>query len=261
MPIFTQVTDKLRENDQIMAMSSSEFLDVEVSDGLWSIKPSFPVDAEELPPRKRLMPFALFVRKLYDYSDQLEKLPFFPDPRDPESTCQFKANENIILAFCSDNPVWYWERKNDLWQLCMMRVSRESNMDEPLDIDDLLEEFENYEDEDGDIRNDPENLTPDPLLGVFQHFIRVLANGHRQLEEEPYFPDSANPNGKYRFRSNGQLIVAYRRISGNDYQPAWCWRWQENGTWKLYRIRISVSSAIHMMDSWIEPELKNGIWD
>ena len=261
MPIFTQVIDKLRENDAIIKMRNSEFLDVEVSEGLWSIRPSFQVGADELTPRERLMPFALFVHRLYDFSEKMEDLPFFPDPRNPRNACKFKVNENVILAFCGDNPIWYWEKKDDFWQLFMMRVSREFDIDESLDIDDLLEELENYEDEDRDTRNDPEHLTPDPLLGVFSYFRRVLEEGHAQLEEEPYIPDTANPNSKYRFRSNGQFIVAYRRISDSECQPAWCWRKQESGSWKLYRIRISVSPDIQLLDSWIEPELKNGTWN
>lgn len=257
MPIFSQVTDRLREDDEILAMGISEYLDVEVSDGLWSIAPAFQIDAEKLTPRQRLQPFALFVTKLYDLSEQMENLPFFPDPGNPESACRFKANDNAILAFCGDNPVWFWEQKDDSWRLCMMQVSRESDI---FDIEDLLQELQNDVDEE-DTRHDPENLTPDPLLGVFSYFRRILEAGHGQLEEEPYFPDPANPNGNYRFRSNGQFVVAYRSISGSDCQPAWCWRQQENGLWKLYRVRISVRSDADMLESWIRPELTNGIWD
>ena len=242
-------------------MNNAEFLDIEVSEKLWSERPSFRENAEELTPRQRLVPFALFVRRLYDFSRQMAELPFFPDPRCPESSYIFKRNENVILAFCGDDPIWYWENKDDLWELYMMRVSRNADIEESLDRDDLLAEHENIEDESDDTRNDPENLTPDPLLGVFKHFLRVLEYGHAQLEGEPYSRDTASPNSAYRFRFNEQFIIAYRCNSDSDYQPVWCWRKQKNGTWKLYRLRISVSSDIELLDSSIEQELENGTWD
>ncbi|MCY4590245.1 MAG: hypothetical protein OXE86_06710 [Alphaproteobacteria bacterium] len=261
MLIFTQVIDKLREDDAILVMSSSEFLDVEVSHGLWSERQSFQIDSEYMTPMQRLTLFAPFVWKLHNHSKKMKKLPLLPDPRNPDSAWTFKVNEDIILAFCSDNPVWYWEKKDDSWQLYIMRVLREDNMDDSLGIDELIRELENYEHEDEGTRNDPENLTPDPLLGVFKHFLRVLTDGHAQLDKEPYFPDPANPNSEYRFRSNGQFVVAYRRISDSDCQPAWCWRRQENGSWKLYRIRISVRPDIELLDSSVELELENGTWN
>lgn len=269
MPIFPQVISCLRDDDTILAIGNFEFLDVEVSEELWG---NFNKDAEELAPKRRLTPFAVFVKQLYNLSERMEDLPFLPDPRSPQGTYKFKENENIILVFCGDNPVWYWEKTDNLWQLYAMRVTKNSNVEEALDpneldreIEELLQDLENQdlendEEEDGPKGNDPEYLTPDANLGVFRHFISVLEDGHAQLEGEPYCHDTANPNSSYRFRFNDRFIVAYRCMSDSDCQPVWCWRKQEDGFWKLYRLRISVTLD-DLFDLPIERVLTNGTWE
>lgn len=263
MPIFPQVVSRLREDDTILKINKTQFLDVEVSDALWG---NFNNDAEELTPKQRLTPFVAFVRKLYSLSEQMEDYPILPDPRSPKGPYKFKEDENIILVFCGDIPVWYWEKKDELWQLYAMNATRNSNVEEVLDpdeldreIEELLQELENDEEEGGSNRNDPEYLTPDASLGVFRYFVGVMEDGHAQLEGEPYCHDTANPNSDYRFRFNDRIIMAYRCISDSGCQPAWCWRKQENGFWKLYRLRISVTLD-DLFDLPIERILTNGTW-
>ena len=132
MPIFPLLRSLLWEDDTMLAMSNAELLDVEASKGLWR---RFNNDADELTPRQRLQPFALFVSRLYDLSQQMEDLSFLPYPKSPECAYTFKTNENIILGFCGDNPVWCWKKKDDLWQLYAMQVSRNSHIEDHFDLD------------------------------------------------------------------------------------------------------------------------------
>ena len=268
MPIFPQVIACLRQDDSKLPLLETALLNVELSAALWSNKE----DAEELIPQHRLAPIAVFVRHLYAAAERMSELPSSPDPRNPGGPCRFKRDENTILALHGNNPVWYWTRKNDSWELHMMRVSKESDVEDDLDFDELLAEMEdivdddgdeNHEDELGDVQspNDPERLTPDPMFGVIAYFREILEDGSTRLDGQSYWSDPKNPDNDYRFRISDEIIVAYRSTSHHGFQPIWCWRKKEDGHWKLYRVAISVSSDHSLLDLSKERKLDNGIWE
>ena len=267
MPVFPQVIACLREDDSKLPLLDAEFLDLELSEALWSNEEK---DAENLKLNTRLAPIALFVKHLYDAAERMAGLPLSPDPRNPDGPCRFKRDENTILAFHGDNPVWYWIRKNDFWSLYMMRVSRELALEgDDLDYDPELEELleddgdEGPEEELGNVQspNDPEGLTPDSVFGVSSYFHEILKDGHGRLDGQPYWDDPSCPNTDYRFRQNNEFIVAYRRASDGGFRPIWCWRKREDGRWKLYRVRISVSLDQSLLDLSMERKLDSGVWE
>ena len=268
MPIFPQVIACLRQDDSKLPLLNTEFLDVELSAALWSIKE----DAEKLKPKQRLAPIAVFVRRLYAAAERMSELPSSPDPRNPDGPCRFKRDENTILALHGNNPVWCWTRKNDTWELHMMRVSKESDVEDDLDFDELLAEMEDVVDDDGDeiledelddvqSPNDPERLTPDPMLGVISYFHEILEDGSTRLDGQPYWSDPKNPDNDYSFRISDEIIVAYRSNPHHGSQPIWCWRKKEDGHWKLYRVSISVSSDQTLLNPSMEEKLDNGVWE
>ena len=288
MPIFRQVFARLQEDDSILAMSDTEFLEVELS------RPLTKHGVDDLTPTGLRHHAAVFVRQLQEVAGKVAGEPYLPDMRNPNGFCRFKKDEDAVVAFHGDSPVWHWRRKSGLWELHMMRATRESNVAGAPDIETLLAGPESLDDErdeggvraarfqngsgqegiedidgssDGGLetrelaeggRNDPERLTPDALLGVLMHFTQVLKDAHDRLDDAPWQPDTADPNGEGRFRSNGEYIVAYRRGEGAEHEPAWCWRKKLDGDWKLYSLRTCVGPDIP--DPSFERRLGDGRW-
>lgn len=288
MPIFRQVFACLQADDSILAMSDTEFLEVELS------QPLTKHGVDDLTPTGLRHHAAVFVRQLHEVAGKVAGEPYLPDMRNPNGLCRFKKGEDVVVAFHGDSPVWHWRRKGELWELHMMRVTRVSNVAGAPDIEALLaglESLDHEHDEGGvqaalfqngsgqeeieDIdgsrgggleigelaeggRNDPERLSPDALLGVLMHFTQVLKDAHDRVDDAPWQPDTADPNGGNRFRSNGEYIVAYRRGEGAEHEPAWCWRKKLDGDWKLYRLRTCVGPDIP--DPTFERRLRDGRW-
>ena len=288
LPIFRQVFARLREDDSILAMSDTEFLEVELS------QPLTEHGVDDLTPTGLRHHAAVFVRQLHEVAKKVAGEPYLPDMRNPNGLCRFKKGEDAVVAFHGDSPVWHWRRKGGLWELHMMRVTRVSNVVGASDIEALLAGLESLDDEhdeagvraarfqngsgqegiedidgssDGGLEtsdmaagegNDPERLTPDALLGVLMHFNQVLKDAHDRLDDAPWLPDTADPNGEGRFRSNGEYIVAYRSGDGAEYVPDWCWRKKPDGSWKLYRLRSRAGPDIP--DPSFERRLRDGRW-
>ncbi len=259
MLIFEQVISRLRENDTILKVGNTQLLNIKLSERLGDRLRSSRNDVEELDPLERLRPFVIFGHDLFKLSQRMNSLPFCPDFRYPESEFKFKKSEDVILAFCKDNPVWYWKSKDGYWQLHAMCISRSACVDESFDFvnGELTENDEAAGEENS---NDPRDLTPLANLGVIKHFITVLQSGHANLNEEPYYFDTLNPNTDYRFRYNDQFIVAYRCTPGRDHKPVWCWKKQQGGFWKLYRLQISVIPD-RFFDLPVERVMTNGAWE
>ena len=289
MPIFRDVFARLQEDDSILAMSDTEFLEVELSRALTRHA------VDDLAPAELRRHAAAFVRRLREAAGTVAGEPYLPDPRNPNGCCRFRKGEDVVVAFHGDSPVWYWRREQGLWELHMMRVTRVSDLagtpeigaspdgpgnpgdghDEgdirarPFRIEPRKERIEDRGassgggpetgDKAADDGNDPERLTPDALLGVLMHFTRVLEDAHDRLDGAPWLPDTADPNGERRFRSNGEFIVACRAIDGTEYEPAWCWRRKPDGYWKLYRLRTRAGPEIP--DPSVEYRLGDGRWN
>ena len=286
MPIFTRVFTRLQEDDGILAMSDTELLEVELSRALRGR------GADDLAPVELLEDAAVFVRRLHEAAGEVAGEPYLSDPRNPNGPCRFRMGEDVVVAFHGDSPVWHWRRERGLWELYMMRVTREPGVVGIPDIDALLDGLEHFdgggdvleelfqlgpllggmddldgpghrgpEPEDAAARdgNAPELLTPDALLGVIQHFTQVLKDAHEALDGAPWSPDAADPNGGGRFRSNDEFIVAYRDRDGTEYRPVWCWRRKPDGRWKLYRLRSCAGPEIP--DPSFERRLRDGNWN
>lgn len=288
MPIFRQVFARLQEDDSILAMSDTEFLEVELS------QPLTKHGVNDLTPTGLRHHAAVFVRQLHELAGKVAGEPYLPDMRNPNSLCRFKKGEDVVVAFHGDSPVWHWRRKGELWERHMMRVTRVSNVAGAPDIEALLAGLESldHEHDEGGVQaalfqngsgqeeiedidgsrgggleidelaegggNDPERLSPDALLGVLMHFTQVLKDAHDRVDDAPWQPDTADPNGENRFRSNSEYIVAYRRSEGAEHEPAWCWRKKLDGDWKLYRLRTCV--GLDIPDPTFERRLRDGRW-
>ena len=266
MQIFPQVDKLLRKDDGILAMSDTEFLEVELSEALW-----WEHRVVDLMPYKLLPRAVSFAHQLAQFAQHLAGEPSLPDPRNPNSFCRFKKGKDkegkdVVVAFHGDSPVWYWHRVDDgPWKLHMMRVTRKSHLTDTDDIDAWLTELENLN---ADARdgNDPERLAPDPLIAIIAHFVRVLGRAEAQLDGAPWLPDAMNPNGKCRFKSNDKFILAYRASQKwnltsqkANWMPIWCWRRKPDGNWKLYRLRTGARAAIP--EPSLEHRLGVGNWN
>ena len=289
MPVFPQVFARLQEDDSVLVMSDTEFLEVELSEALTRDRIR---GDDDRTPCALLRHAGVFVHQLlHRAAEEVAGKPYLPDPRNPNGFCRFKMSDDVVVAFHGDSPVWFWRRNGGSWELHMMRVTKESDLEDTEDIDALLAAFENaafenYDEEEDDTDtllestdsdvglsddepeipdvdepqdNDPERLTPDPLLGVLQHFTRVLTDAHAQLKGAPLLPDPTDPNGERRFRSNGEFIVAYRVSEGAKDKPIWCWRKKQDGHWKLYRLRTCAGMEIPSPS--FEKRLWDGNWD
>ena len=289
MTTFTRVFARLQEDDRILAMADTELLEVELSRALYEHR------VDNLAPRELLQDAAVFVGRLHEAAEEVAGEPYLPDPRNPNGPCRFRKRGDVVVAFHGDSPVWHWRRQRGLWELHMMRVTREPGVAGKPDIDDFLDGLAFLDDEDdegdglaelfqletllkgigdadgpgeggpgvGDAAarggNDPERLTPGALLGVLQHFTQVLKDAHERLDGAPWLPDAADPNAGSRFRSNGEFIVAYRNGGGGELEPAWCWRRKLDGCGKLYRLRTCAGPEIP--EPSFERRLRDGRWD
>ncbi|MDE0406821.1 MAG: hypothetical protein OXN81_03090 [Alphaproteobacteria bacterium] len=73
------------------------------------------------------------LRSVYTFISELKKIDkeaqeccdYFPNPFNPDSDYRFKKNENSVVAYRKDNPVWYLKRENDEWKTHKMIISRE----------------------------------------------------------------------------------------------------------------------------------------
>lgn len=279
MPIFRDVFARLQEDDSILALSDTELLEVELSRALTGHA------VDDLAPVELRRHAAAFVRRLREAAGTVAGEPYLPDPRNPNGCCRFRKGEDFVVAFHGDSPVWYWRREQGLWELHMMRVTRVSDLAGTPELVASRHAPGNSGDE-GDVRanpfqiepqgassggspetgdeaaghgNDPERLTPDALLGVLMHFTQVLEDAHDRLGDAPWLPDTADPNGERRFRSNGEFIVACRAVDGAEYEPSWCWRRKPDGHWKLYRLRTRAGPEIP--DPSVEHPLGDGHWN
>ncbi len=251
-----RVRDRLRADDGILALADTEFLEVELTEALSHREP------EEMLPRHCLRAVALFVRDLNAAAVEVAGRPFFPDVEYPNGPCEFRANDNFIVAYHGRNPVWFWKNGGGEWVLHMVRVQRRSN------ISDVFEEVFPYMFGDAPLSevngvfhqpgvNDPERLIPDALLGVLAYFRDTLNRAHRRMEETgaPYLPEVGGVDDDFRFRSDGEFIVTYTRDSD---EPLWCWKRRKDEWWKLYRLLPFEGRDYRAFD---DLELREGDWD
>lgn len=271
MPIFPQVFKRLQEDDSILEVADDEWLEVYFSFGEW------PEQYRDRLPCRLVRHAAVFVKHLYDNAERVADELYFPDARNPDSPCLLKMDDDVIVAFQDDRPVWYWERKEGIWNFNGLWISRETNWSGSFDTDDDLEqillgealginELDREEDEFPDVplaavheTNDPEYLNPDPLLGVLRHVEKVLSDADAQLKGERYLCDPGDPNNGYRFRSNDKVIVAYGCAATGEYDPLWCWKKKAEGKWKLYKLRASLEGR--ELENHAERRLRMGNWD
>ncbi|MCY4558311.1 MAG: hypothetical protein OXF79_18435 [Chloroflexi bacterium] len=270
MAIFPKVIARLREDDGILGMDDIEYLEVYFAFDGW------PETLRKLLPNQWLRQVALFVKRLDENGARVAERPYCPDMRSPNGRFGLKMDDDVIVAFHHHRPAWYWEKKEEAWRLNALWADRLLSEDSflefgydiahywvgddrpagPLDV----EEQEPVDSHDAEIlaSNDPERLLPDPLFGVLGHFLRILNEGHAQLEGTPYLLVPGQPNSACRYRSNGEFIVAYRPVGNDEYEQAWCWKRKPGGAWKLYMLLAHPTQEIH--DDYAVRELGEGTW-
>lgn len=95
-----------------------------------------------------LREIALFTRKLETAANELEERGIdFPDPSDPDSEYRFKANENVVVAYRDNNPIWHLRRDGDDWKSYKLEMERHPDS---VRLQDLFEELEPYREVDDD---------------------------------------------------------------------------------------------------------------
>lgn len=257
MPVFPLVFERLQEDDSILGMFDNECLEVRLS---FEVEPKTDRD---LLPCSLLERVARFVHRLDANATQLADEPYFPDGRDPNGHLQFKMNDGVIVGFQGDLPFHYWQQKDGSWELQRLQVFKKAETDDPPELAELIDLLEQDDNDDGHGESRPDDsgrwlrpipeeddvqeLTPDPLLGVLQHFVQVLKDAHTQVDGTPLLPDTRNPNSEYRFRTDDEYVVAYRSFANGAHEPVWCWIRKQNGRWKLYKLR-PVSDAMPGQD-------------
>lgn len=245
MPVFPHVFERLQEDDSILGMFDHECLEVRFSFEDW------PTTDRAMLPHSLLRWVAGYVHRLYANATQLADEPYFPDGRDPNGHLQFKMNDDVIVGFQGDLPFYCWQQKDGSWELQQLKVFKKAETDDPPDFDEFIDLLE-LDDDDGQGESRPDGLgrwlrpipeegdagelTPDPLLGVIQHFVWVLKEAHMQVDGTPLMRDTRNPNSEYLFRSDDEYVVAYRSFANAKHKPVWCWKRKQHGRWKLYKL-------------------------
>ena len=264
-----RVFERLKVDDSILKMGDTAYLDVGISRAISDRDP------DTMTPWRVLQHVAFFNKRLETVDSAVSAERWFPDPGTPNGCNRFRANDDFIVAYQGDIPLWYWENKDGRWELNRLRVKRADlsylfdpfellDEDEDLDLqDEFLEEDEDMELQDGFLGDDegpdhqggyrPEELTPMEVFGVVMYFAKSLKSAAASVKNEPCFPDVRDPNGGCRFRGNDGLIVAYR-----GKEPVWYWKRRECGSWKLYRMDASRMSERFYPSENVE--LRDGEW-
>lgn len=263
MPIFPQVIERLREDDRILGMGDFEYLEVYFAFDGW------PETIRDLLPDRWLPYVASFVRRLDQNAARVADSPYVPDMRSPNGRYGLKADDDLIVAFHDHRPAWYWERKEEVWNLhaawAIGGLGGGSFVEVGQDIahhwigEDGPADPQDAEDRECHASNHPTRLLPDPLLGVLSHFSRILKDGHARLEGTPYLRVPGNPNSACRYRSNDEFVVAYWPVGNDEYEPAWCWKSKPDDAWKLYMLLSHPTREIHDDDA--PRELGLGRWN
>lgn len=109
-------------------------------------------DLEDKRPEMRLSHVAMFIHGLENANNEIKSNDhYFPNPFDPDSEYCFKKNENFVVTYRGDNPVWYLKRENDTWETHKMIVSREP-VNDPIEallreIEDDFEDFDEFDED------------------------------------------------------------------------------------------------------------------
>ncbi len=240
---FTEVLNRLKEDDSILVLADDEQLSIGFTKAM-ERKP------ERLTPRGITARVAHFVHALEEKAERLQNEQHFPDTRNPNSCFRFRQDGKVTAAFRDDTPVWYWKRKkrDGRWKLYRLGVSVEK-----ADWLDSIDEEDENDSDDAATRLDPERLAPGDLLGVVAYFFQALRSASERLRNEPYLPDTADPNGDYRFKQGEDLMVAYRaavRSGEQGFDPAWFWKKKPCGRWRLFRLTAhrEWDDALSMLD-------------
>ena len=252
-----RVFERLRLDDSILKMGDTEHLDVGITRTVNDSKP------RKMIPRHVLQTVAHFYKRLQKVDAAVSAERWFPDSGNPNGHYRFRANDDFIVAYQGDIPIWYWEYKDGRWELNRLRVKTDSDLSDLFDPSEFLEDDEDLDHLEGLNRDDvepnqqegyrPEELTPMAVLGVVMYFSKSLEGAAARMKNEPYLPDVRDPNGDCRFRGNDGLIVAYR-----GKEPVWYWKRRDCGSWKLYRMGASRMSD--RFDPSENVELRNGEW-
>ena len=234
MPLFLRVRDRLRADEDILALADTEFLEVELTEAVRAN------DTHERPPRHCLAAVTLFVKELGSAVAEVADSPIVTELVDPNGFYEFQASDNYIVAYCGCHPVWFWKRDGGEWKLHRVSVQRRSS------IADVFEDVYPYlfanvpQSELSGVFlrsgvNDPERLIPHALLGVLAYIWEMQNRAHDRMikADAPYLPDVEGVDQDFRFKTDGEFIVTYRRGSDN---PLWCWKRREANRWKLYRL-------------------------
>ena len=104
-------------------------------------------DVEYKKPEMRLAQVGGFIMELKEVDNEVKECDgYFPNPFNLDGDYRFKKNENFMVAYSGDNPVWYLKREDDEWKMHKMTISREPITDSD-SIEDLLRELEGDLDE------------------------------------------------------------------------------------------------------------------
>ena len=244
-----RVGDRLRADDSALELFPTSFLSVDIGKALYPL-----AGTTRYTPGGLLRASTYFVRRLRSAASEAAGKPSFVDPGKPDGPTRFRRSGNIIVAYQKPcGPVWFWERKNGQWELnCLTMAPEIHEADDRHPIWDraalrLRHPFRWGE------GNRPRLLSPPAILGVLWYFKGVLDEAVARVAECPCLPDIGEGEGRYYFRADGDYAVAYRC---EDDEPLWCWKRQQTGQWKQYRIQPYNRSRPP------EPrELCDGHWD
>ena len=109
-------------------------------------------DVEYKRPERQFVDVLNFITDLKEVDNEVkERDSYFPNPFNGDGNYHFKKNENLVVAYRGDNPVWYLKRENDEWTTHKMIISRE-----PMDfsigalLQGLADGFEDFDELDED---------------------------------------------------------------------------------------------------------------
>lgn len=242
-----RVRDSLQRDDNALDLTGDHILVVELSSRLCS------PDSLTRLPDELLRDVAFFCKRLDRVAANVANATYFVDTRNPNGPCRFKRNENLIVAFIGDTPIWFWEKEQGRWELYQVGAFADFEEHQPLWDESLLDDCLLLR---ARGTHAPSRLAPKALLGVLWYFRDILRLAAGRMAGRHWLPDIRNRDSGYAFKTDGAFTVAYRCA---DVEPLWCWKKHEDERWRQLRMRSCESKTLR--GSLEDGRLCDGDWD
>ena len=101
-----RVFERLKVDDSILGMGDTEYLDVGMTQAVNDRDP------DTMTPWHLFQTVANFNKRLERVDAAVAAERWHPDPGHSNGCYRFRANEDFIVAYQGEAPIWFWENKD-----------------------------------------------------------------------------------------------------------------------------------------------------